>query len=787
MNLFDLMAKISLDTTEYDEGLDSSEKKGKRFAQTLGSGMKAAAKVGGVAIGAVSSAIGVLAKKSVSAYADYEQLSGGVEKLFGRDAAKQMMQYANEAYRTAGMSANQFMEQSTSFAAALINSYEGDTMKAADQANKAMMAISDNFNTFGGDIASVQSAYQGFAKQNYTMLDNLKLGYGGTKTEMERLIKDANEYAKANGMAADLSIQNFGDIVEAIDLIQQKQGVAGTTAKEAATTISGSVGMMKAAWQNLFVAFSDKDADLGKYINTLVTSAETAFNNIFPVVEQAINGIGQFVTAIVPMVAEKLPGIISNVLPGLVTAGASLLTAIISGLIQALPSLIAAIPDIIGALVDGLSESGPAILEAGSQLMQMLGDGLKLAGNFVVDAAHTVWTDVLGGSEESWEQIATSTSEAWNGIKDSLSSIWESISGYASSLWDGLKSFFSENGSSIADSLAGTWETISGKLSGLWESIASLADSVFTGLQNFWATWGDTIMTTLGAAWDFIVTAFSGAVDTITAVFDAFSALFQGDWEGFWDGILNAGVTLWNSISDTLSSLWDGLRAIGASIWEAIGDDVSAAWEAIQETASSVWEGIKSTISSIWDGITESISGAVETIESTVSSVFESISGTASSVWDSIKSAISGAIEGARDTVNNAIETIKGYFDFSWELPSLALPHFSITGSFSLNPPSVPKLSIDWYKKAYEDPFMFTSPTVMATANGLKGFGDGSGGEIVYGRDRLMQDIREAVGSMMSPEFKLYLDGDKLVGGTSDRMDGELGQMQQYQLRWEGA
>lgn len=818
MNLFDLMAKISLDTTEYDEGLDSSEKKGKRFAQTLGSGMKAAAKVGGIAIGAVSSAIGVLAKKSVSAYADYEQLSGGVEKLFGRDAAKQMLQYANEAYRTAGMSANQFMEQSTSFAAALINSYEGDTMKAADQANKAMMAISDNFNTFGGDIASVQSAYQGFAKQNYTMLDNLKLGYGGTKTEMERLIKDANEYAKANGMAADLSIQNFGDIVEAIDLIQQKQGIAGTTAKEAATTISGSVGMMKAAWQNLFMAFSDKDADLGKYINTLVTSAETAFNNIFPVVEQAINGIGQFITAIVPMVAEKLPGIISSVLPGLVTAGASLLTAIISGLIQALPSLIAAIPDIIGALVDGLAESGPAILEAGSQLMQMLGDGLKLAGNFVVDAAHTVWTDVLGGSEESWEQISTATSEAWNGIKDSLSSIWGSVKEYASFLWNGLKDFFSENGSAIGESIAGAWTTISGKLSTAWSALSNLATSIFTGLKNFWSTWGGTIITILGGVWDTITSAFSGALDVLTALFGAFSSLFQGDWRGFWDGILATGTAIWNAISSTLSSLWDGIKATGAAIWEAIGADVSAAWESIKAATSSMWEAIKTAVADVWDGIKSSVSAAVESVESTVSGVWESMKSTASEVWNgikstisdtvnsisetvsssfnavlsaatgvwnSIKNAISDAINGAKDIVSEAIEGIKGLFDFSWSLPHISLPHFSLGTGISVLGITLPSINVDWYKKAYETPYLFDKPTVV----GNMGFGDGNGAEIVYGHTQLMNDIKNAFRetNMDMMNFKLYLDGDKLVGGTSDRMDSSLGEMQQYQLRWEGA
>ena len=793
MNLMDLMIKIGVN----DEASGA--------ISTIATGVRSFAKAGAVAVGAVSTAIGGMAAKAVSAYADYEQLSGGVEKLFGKDTAKTMMRYAQDAYKSAGMSANQFMEQSTSFAASLIQSYQGDTMQAAEQANKAMVAISDNFNTFGGDIQAVQSAYQGFAKQNYTMLDNLKLGYGGTKSEMERLIKDANEYAKANGMAADLSIESFGDIVEAIDLVQQKQGIAGTTAKEAATTISGSIGMMKAAWQNLLVAFADKNANLGQYFSKLTDSAKTAFNNILPVAKQAIKGIGQIIADIVPTIGSMLPELVNDVLPDLIKAGTSLLSSIIAGIAQGLPMLIEAIPDILGAIWDGLVAGWPAMKEAGLKLLEMVGNGIQAAGEFVVDAAHTIWTDILGGSEESWEQISTATSEAWNGIKDGLSNIWGTISENATNIWEGVKGFFSENGGAITESIAGAWDTISEKLGTAWEGLSTLANSIFTGLQNFWDTWGSTITTALGSVWDTITTAFSGALDVLTSAFDTFSALFNGDWEGFWDGVLTTGETLWNSITDTLSSLWDGLQATGAAIWEAIGDDVEAAWESIQSTAESMWEAIKSSISTVWDSIVESVSSAVESVQttvsdvwesikstvsdvvesisSTVSSVFTSISDTASSIWSSIQTTISDAITNAKNTVSDMIDAIVGLFDFSWEFPSLKLPHFSVTGSFSLSPPSVPHLSISWYKKAYENPYLFDTPTVV----GAMGFGDGNGAEMVYGHEALLRDISEAVSRVMPQQIRLYLDGDKLVGGTSERMDSTLGNMQQYQLRWEGA
>ena len=258
MDLFDLVATLTLDTSEYEKKLDDSESKGSKF----GKGLAFAGKAAVAAVGATSAAVGALTKQSVQAYANFEQLSGGVKKLYG-DASDELMKYADDAYKTSGMSANQYMEQATQFSAALINSLEGDTSAAAKQTDVAMRAISDNFNTFGGDIQNVQNAFTGFAKGQFNMLDNLKLGYGGTKTEMERLIADANAYAEANGQAANLSIESFSDIVTAIELVQEKQGIAGTTAKEAATTIEGSLSMTKAAWENLVTSLANPDADVG--------------------------------------------------------------------------------------------------------------------------------------------------------------------------------------------------------------------------------------------------------------------------------------------------------------------------------------------------------------------------------------------------------------------------------------------------------------------------------------------------------------------------------------------
>lgn len=387
MDLFDLVAKITLDSSEYEKGIQGAEE----GTSALSSKWSAFGKVAGVAgaaavaaIGAAAVGVGKLTKKSIEAYANYEQLAGGVKKLYG-DASDEVMKFANQAYKTSGMSANQYMEQATSFSAALINSLNGDASAAAKQTDVAMRAISDNFNTFGGDIQNVQNAFQGFAKQNYSMLDNLKLGYGGTKGEMARLVDDANEYAKSIGMAGDLSMDSFSDIVTAIDLIQQKQGIADTTAKEAATTIEGSLNMTKAAWENLVAGFANPDADLGQLMDNLVIAivgegeGEGLLNNIIPAVQRAIEGIAQVIQQAAPILAEQFPVVVQNVLPTLIEAAATL----IAGVVSALPSLIAVLvqqmPMIVTTLAKALISAGGQFLSAGKDLISKLSSGISSA------------------------------------------------------------------------------------------------------------------------------------------------------------------------------------------------------------------------------------------------------------------------------------------------------------------------------------------------------------------------------------------------------------------------
>lgn len=341
MDIFDAVAKITIDTSQYDAGIrnaksemdgfgDSMDNAGgsaNLFTQILGGNL--VAKGVEVAISGLKRlgdvAVNVF-KDAISSYADYEQLVGGVDTIF-KSASGKVQKYASEAYKTAGISANQYMETVTSFSASLIQSLEGDTEKAAEVANQAIIDMSDNANKMGTSMQSIQNAYQGFAKQNYMMLDNLKLGYGGTKTEMERLILDAEKldqtFRATRNTNGDLTM-SYADIVEAIHIVQTDMDITGTTAKEAGETISGSVASMKSAWANLVAGLGSDTADMDKLIDDFVKSADTALDNLLPVAERAFLGLID--------VAMKM-------LPDFLELGAKIGAAIIKGILMGLASI----------------------------------------------------------------------------------------------------------------------------------------------------------------------------------------------------------------------------------------------------------------------------------------------------------------------------------------------------------------------------------------------------------------------------------------------------------------
>ena len=323
--------------------------------------------------GAVSSAAKSVVGGAVEAYSTYEQMVGGVDKLFG-DASGKLQQYAAQAYQTSGMSANQYMEQATSFSAALINSLGGDTARAADMADVAMRAMSDNVNVFGSNAEDVQNAIMGISRQNYTMVDNLKLGYAGTKQGMEQLIADANAWGAANGEASDLSIDSFADCVQAIQQVQEAQGIAGTTAKEAAGTIEGSVNMAKAAWENLLTGLADPDADVGALVGNLLGAVDNVVTNVAPRVGQVFTTVVSYLPTAVSQVGQTLLPVVADAAAGLVGAAASALGTVreyLAGVDWAgeAQSLLAGIASVAGPLLSQAAQLLPYLLVAVAQLM----------------------------------------------------------------------------------------------------------------------------------------------------------------------------------------------------------------------------------------------------------------------------------------------------------------------------------------------------------------------------------------------------------------------------------
>ena len=435
MNLLDLFVKISVQ----DEASENVETLSGKFKN----GLATAAKVGAAAVGAAATGIAVLTKNALNNYAEYEQLVGGVNTLF-KDSSAKVQEYAANAYKTAGLSANEYMDTVTSFSASLLQSLGGDTAAAADIADVAITDMSDNANKMGTDMASIQNAYQGFAKQNYTMLDNLKLGYGGTKEEMQRLIDDANALNASQGKYTNYSIESYADIVSAIHDVQVEMGIYKTTADEADRTIQGSASSMKSAWGNLLVGIADDNADFKTLTEQFVDSLVTVGENIIPRINIIIQGLTQLITeasqTIIPLAVqillENLPsivaagmdliialvsGILDNIdmlidcvlemvdvivdklidnLPKLIDGGIRLIAALANGLIRAIPNLVSKIPQIISSIVKGLISGIPAIFDVGKNIVEGLWNGIKSMGSWVSGKVKDFFGGIVGGVKD---------------------------------------------------------------------------------------------------------------------------------------------------------------------------------------------------------------------------------------------------------------------------------------------------------------------------------------------------------------------------------------------------
>lgn len=457
MDLFDLVAKITLDTSEYEKGLADSEKKAGGFGDKIKTALGTAGAITVAGVTAAATGVAALTNQAVNSYGQYEQLVGGVETLFG-DSADTVQQYADNAFKTAGLSANQYMETVTSFSASLLQSLGGDTEAAANYADTAITDMSDNANKMGTSMEAIQVAYQGFAKQNYTMLDNLKLGYGGTKTEMERLITDAealNSNFRATRDENGKLTMSYADIVDAIHIVQTDIGITGTTAKEASETIEGSTSAMKSAWKNMVAGLANDNANLDKLIDDLVSSATTAAGNILPRISEALTGIGDMIVGLAPVINDALPTLISDVLPNLLSAATTLIIGFINTIIENTPLLIetaiTAFVAVCDSLADALPQLIPLIIEAFITITKTIIEHTPEIIEAVLKILLSIGDMLVSYGKDFWNKVTDTCRTVINTIVDWLSGLPEKMAYWAGYAIGQFIKFFMELPGKVAE------------------------------------------------------------------------------------------------------------------------------------------------------------------------------------------------------------------------------------------------------------------------------------------------------------------------------------------------
>ena len=548
MNLFELFVKVGVDDQASNKLSDLSSK--------LGSGLATAAKIGTAAVGAAAAGIAALTTAAVKNYAEYEQLVGGVETLF-KDSADTVMKYANNAYMTAGLSANEYMETVTSFSASLLQSLDGDTSAAAEKANMAITDMSDNANKMGTSMESIQNAYQGFAKQNYTMLDNLKLGYGGTQAEMQRLISDAAKLSNT----VDAQSMSFENIVEAIHVVQTEMGITGTTALEAGRTISGSVNAMKSAWTNLLTGLADGNANVGELVGNLVTSivgdgTESnlgVLGNVLPAVETALNGASELVSSALPQIIEIIPAVISDNLPVLAEAAVGIIQSLMNGISQNQGMLFGAILGVVTYLAGSFISLLPQIVELGLNLIVSLANGIAESLPELIPAVVDV---VL--------QIVMTLVENVSLLVDAAVNL---ISALAEGLIAALPILIAQAPTIIAKLV----QELIAAAPQLLLSAAEIVVQIVSGIANNLFELGNS-------ASEIIRTVVSGIADKLSdldkSAKDIINAIVDGIGE-MWDSVVDVGSQVVDKIREGISNAWEGLKNWFRGIWDSLFGDLN--------------------------------------------------------------------------------------------------------------------------------------------------------------------------------------------------------------------
>ena len=627
MNLFDLYAKISLDTGDYERGLSDASSKTSAFAEKLKTGLTTAAKVGGAALVTAATAFGALSKSAVDGYAEYEQLVGGIETLF-KTSSDTVMQYAANAYTTAGLSANAYMETVTSFSASLLQGLGGDTAAAAQIANLAVTDMADNANKMGTAIGSIQYAYQGFAKQNYTMLDNLKLGYGGTAAEMARLINDSGVLGNAVKVTAEsVNSVPFDQIIQAIHTIQTNIGMTGTTANEASSTIQGSVSAMQSAWTNFLTGMADPAQDFGSLVDNLVNSIVVAADNIVPRLQELLPRLSEGLTSLVQGLIPHIPPMLQTLLPALISGATALLNgfttvlpAIITTAINAIPQLTEAAGSIISNLLSALINAAPQLLQVGGQLIMQISNG------------------IINGIPQFVSVLPNITSAFTNFLTGTAPQIIQSGIGISQSLTDGIVNAIPSLVSALPQIITAYMNFITSQLpvvidSGV-EMLKSLADGILDAIPQLVAQLPQIITafiqfvstalpSIVDSGMDLLIHFANGIIDTIPKLVAQLPQIINAFVQGisgalpkilqsgvgllqkFIEGILSAIPKLVSALPQIISAIVQGIGSLMGGIVNIGKSIVEGIWQGISNMAG--W--IKSKVTGFFSGIVNGVKG----------------------------------------------------------------------------------------------------------------------------------------------------------------------------------
>lgn len=643
-------------------GIDGGAKKSSGILTGLGTVAKGAATAAVAGFTALTGAVTAIGGAALSAYADYEQLVGGVDTLFG-SASQTLQGYAAEAYKTCGMSANQYMTQATSFAASLVSSCSGDVAKAADYANMAMGDMSDNVNKMGSDMTDVQNAYQGFAKQNYTMLDNLKLGYGGTQAEMKRLIADANKLRQEQGKNADLTIDSYADVVEAIHTVQENMGITGTTAKEAATTISGSIGMAKAAWENFITGLGRDDVDFSQLTQQLLESIGAVATNVAPRAAQ----IGQGIITAFPVVLSGLGTVLAPVVSEALSTAWNIAVNALAGIGINLPAVDSSqMLSGINAAMDAaklLLTDPAAFLEKGNQLVQSVGSGIRAGVPKIVSEGLNILTSLSQAFLTGFPQIVSMGGQLVlslvQGLMDSLPSLIEQGPQIVSNIANGISAaagVLLDTGLQIIVAIGtGLVSAVPTLLANIPQILQAVWDA-FVAYQ--WVTLGGTLVTSIGEG----IAALGSQIPT--------------KLKGFFDQAVNhAGEFVSNMASKGLQAGSDFLLNIAANLSQMPGR-VAGWFSEIIFNAASLVSSLGAKASAAGQGFLSGIQGGFNAAVSFVASIPGRVIGaigdlggllvnSGRSLINGFVSGIQGAIGGAVSAVSGAVSQIRSFFPFS--------------------------------------------------------------------------------------------------------------------------